>query len=513
MQENKQNLRFTALYCRLSSDDELKGDSNSIIHQKQILQDYALKHSLTPTEIYVDDGFTGTNFDRPDFKRLLSDVENDLVKTVIVKDLSRLGRNYLKVGYYTEVLFPEKGVRFISIADNLDTSVNDELNDFIPFKNIMNEWYAKDLARKQRAVVNSKGNSGIRLATRPLYGYKKAENGDWLIDEPTAAVVQKIFDLYLKGYGPASIANYLFANKVKIPSTIGLPKLNPEQNPYRWSKDTVAKILTYQDYCGDMINFKRSDVDSLVIFPDRQEPIISREIFAEAQKLRLDRKPVRHDYSEPVLFSDLLLCADCKSRMYAQRRYHGTTSYSCSKARKTQGCTSHYINENKLIDCVKSDINKLIKNKGIVIKLAKEKMHIDTKTAQCANSQNLKNAKKRILQIDTILKNLYEDKVLGNINLATFKKLESDYLREQAELNKVIFEQSKIKVNLENRSKSICGFLKKLESYNNPVSELSKDLLIDLIDKIEICEATKNGNERSQQVHIYYKEIGKINLE
>jgi hypothetical protein len=325
--------------------------------------------------------------------------------------------------------------------------------------------------------------------------------------------VQKIFDLYLKGYGPASIANYLFANKVKIPSTIGLPKLNPEQNPYRWSKDTVAKILTYQDYCGDMINFKRSDVDSLVIFPDRQEPIISREIFAEAQKLRLDRKPVRHDYSEPVLFSDLLLCADCKSRMYAQRRYHGTTSYSCSKARKTQGCTSHYINENKLIDCVKSDINKLIKNKGIVIKLAKEKMHIDTKTAQCANSQNLKNAKKRILQIDTILKNLYEDKVLGNINLATFKKLESDYLREQAELNKVIFEQSKIKVNLENRSKSICGFLKKLESYNNPVSELSKDLLIDLIDKIEICEATKNGNERSQQVHIYYKEIGKINLE
>lgn len=513
MQENKQNLRFTALYCRLSSDDELKGDSNSIIHQKQILQDYALKHSLTPTEIYVDDGFTGTNFDRPDFKRLLSDVENDLVKTVIVKDLSRLGRNYLKVGYYTEVLFPEKGVRFISIADNLDTSVNDELNDFIPFKNIMNEWYAKDLSRKQRAVVKSKGNSGIRLSTRPIYGYKKAENGDWIIDEPAAIVVRKIFDLYLKGYGPASIANYLFANKVKIPSLTGLQISDKTRNPYRWSKDSVAHILTCQEYCGDMINFKRSDVDSLVIFPDRQEPIISREIFAEAQKLRLDRKPVRHDYSEPVLFSDLLLCADCKSRMYAQRRYHGTTSYSCSKARKTQGCTSHYISENKLIDCVKSDINKLIKNKGIVIKLAKEKMHIDTKTAQCANSQNLKNAKKRILQIDTILKNLYEDKVLGNINLATFKKLESDYLREQAELNKVIFEQSKIKVNLENRSKSICGFLKKLESYNNPVSELSKDLLIDLIDKIEICEATKNGNERSQQVHIYYKEIGKINLE
>ena len=168
MQENKQNIRFTALYCRLSSDDELKGDSNSIIHQKQILQDYALKNSLTPTDVYVDDGFTGTNFDRPDFKRLLSDVENDLVKTIIVKDLSRFGRNYLKVGYYTEILCPSKGVRFISVSDNLDTSAKDEINDFIPFKNIMNEWYAKDLSRKQRAVIKSKGNAGKRLSTRPI---------------------------------------------------------------------------------------------------------------------------------------------------------------------------------------------------------------------------------------------------------------------------------------------------------------------------------------------------------
>lgn len=248
MQENKQNIRFTALYCRLSSDDELKGDSNSIIHQKQILQDYALKYSLTPTEVYVDDGFTGTNFDRPDFKRLLSDVENDLVKTIIVKDLSRFGRNYLKVGYYTEILFPSKGVRFISVSDNLDTSAKDEINDFIPFKNIMNEWYAKDLSRKQRAVIKSKGNAGKRLSTRPIYGYKKAENGDWIIDEPAAIVVRKIFDLYLKGYGPASIANYLFANKVKIPSLTGLQISDKTRNPYRWSKDSVAHILTCQDY-------------------------------------------------------------------------------------------------------------------------------------------------------------------------------------------------------------------------------------------------------------------------
>lgn len=308
MQENKQNIRFTALYCRLSSDDELKGDSNSIIHQKQILQDYALKNSLTPTEVYVDDGFTGTNFDRPDFKRLLSDVENDLVKTIIVKDLSRFGRNYLKVGYYTEILFPSKGVRFISVSDNLDTSAKDEINDFIPFKNIMNEWYAKDLSRKQRAVIKSKGNAGKRLSTRPIYGYKKAENGDWIIDEPAAIVVRKIFDLYLKGYGPASIANYLFANKVKIPSLTGLQISDKTRNPYRWS-------------------------------------------------------------------------------------------------------------------------------------------------------------------------------------------------------------QSRIKVNIDSQSKKICEFLRKLEMYEVPIKELSRNVLIDLIDKIEICEAEKENNKRSQQVHIYYLGIGKINLE
>lgn len=496
MQENKQNIRFTALYCRLSSDDELKGDSNSIIHQKQILQDYALKNSLTPTEVYVDDGFTGTNFDRPDFKRLLSDVENDLVKTIIVKDLSRFGRNYLKVGYYTEILFPSKGVRFISVSDNLDTSAKDEINDFIPFKNIMNEWYAKDLSRKQRAVIKSKGNAGKRLSTRPIYGYKKAENGDWIIDEPAAIVVRKIF-----------------ANKVKIPSLTGLQISDKTRNPYRWSKDSVAHILTCQDYCGDMINFKRSDVDNLVIFPDKQEPIISREIFAEAQKLRLSKKPVRHSYSEPVLFSDFLRCADCKNRMYAQRRYKGSTSYTCSTARKVQGCLSHYINENRLSDCVKSEINKLIANKTKVVEFAKAKMHTDAKTAQCASVKNLKNAQTRISEIDAILKNLYEDKVRGNITLETFKKLENEFLREQANLNQTVINQSRIKVNIDSQSKKICEFLRKLEMYKVPIQELSRNVLIDLIDKIEICEAEKENNKRSQQVHIYYLGIGKIDLE
>ena len=254
MQENKQNLRFTALYCRLSSDDELKGDSNSIIHQKQILQDYALKHSLTPTEIYVDDGFTGTNFDRPDFKRLLSDVENDLVKTVIVKDLSRLGRNYLKVGYYTEVLFPEKGVRFISIADNLDTSVNDELNDFIPFKNIMNEWYAKDISKKRKIVNKMKGNAGIPLS-QPPYGYIKNPDDSrfWVIDPEAADVVRRIYDMALEGYGLAEIANALGVDGIVNPTyywrSKGVNRSGSKSTlePTKWGHTTIKKILTLQE--------------------------------------------------------------------------------------------------------------------------------------------------------------------------------------------------------------------------------------------------------------------------
>lgn len=178
MHENRQDLKITALYCRLSADDELKGDSNSIIHQKELLQEYAYKHGLRQIEFYVDDGYTGTNFERPDFQRLISDVENNLIGSVVVKDLSRLGRNYLKVGYYTEVLFPQNDIRFISVTDNIDSISEAGMNDFVPFKNIMNEWYAKDLSRKQRAVVKSKGNSGKRLTCRTVYGYKKTENGE-----------------------------------------------------------------------------------------------------------------------------------------------------------------------------------------------------------------------------------------------------------------------------------------------------------------------------------------------
>ncbi|MBR1915485.1 MAG: recombinase family protein [Alphaproteobacteria bacterium] len=235
--------KITALYARLSSDDELQGDSNSIIHQKQILEEYAATNGLGNCQFYVDDGFSGTNFDRPDFKRMIEDIENQIVGTVIVKDLSRLGRNYYQVGYYTAKFFLEHNIRFISITDNVD-SINGT-NEFAPFHNLINDFYAKDIAKKQKAVIESKGNAGKRLTTRAIYGYQKDENGQWVVDAEAAPVVKKIFELCVNGKGVQQIANYLFANKIKSPSAHkGQVRQGSvaERNPYIWSAQTVIQI-------------------------------------------------------------------------------------------------------------------------------------------------------------------------------------------------------------------------------------------------------------------------------
>lgn len=401
MHENRQDLKITALYCRLSADDELKGDSNSIIHQKELLQDYAYKHGLRQIEFYVDDGYTGTNFERPDFKRLISDIENNLIGSVVVKDLSRLGRNYLKVGYYTEVLFPENDIRFISVTDNIDSFNEAGMNDFVPFKNIMNEWYAKDLSRKQRAVVKSKGNSGKRLTCRTVYGYKKDENGEWVIDEPSANVVKTIFNLYLKGYGQSMIANYLFQQKIETPNA---KKSDKTKNPFRWSVQTITQILSHQEYTGDTINFKMSELGTKKVFTDTQPAIIEREIFEKAQLLRTKRKRVYRRFDEQALFANVLFCSDCDSKMYIQRKFNKncTNSYVCSKSRLTSDCTSHYINEKKLISYVTKSINALITaDRQKLISLIEEKKQSE---AQEQKIENEKISKMQIIAFQRLIK-------------------------------------------------------------------------------------------------------------
>lgn len=525
--------RITALYARLSSDDELQGDSNSIIHQKQILEEYAAANGFFSCQFYVDDGYSGTNFDRPDFQRMINDIENQIVGTVIVKDLSRLGRNYYQVGYYTEKFFVDHDIRFISISDNVD-SING-VNEFAPFHNLINDFYAKDIAKKQRAVIVSKGNAGQRLATKAIYGYKKDENGQWIVDEEAASVVRKIFQLCIDGNGIQMIANYLFAHHIKNPSaytghyrTGGVA----EQNPYLWSAQTVAGILSRQEYCGDTVNFKthrktlcskvviKNQPDEYKIFENTHEAIISREVFAQVQEIRSKRKRIK-PIEEPVLFSDIY-CADCKNRMHIMRsrKYKKTKPdcYICSLSRKSAAlkqsvCSSHYIQEAVLIDKVTAFLNDIIHasedfdrfKKIINFELAKK-----SKSSSMEIKKDLANTKSRIDEIDTIIKHLYEDKVKGNLTIEMFQKLSFEYMQEQKELsakivmlNQKLAEQSNFQTVLTNFFESV----QKFRAFG-VITTLTVEIVESLIDRIEVCETKKVDGKRQQQVNIYLRGIG-----
>lgn len=522
-------IKITALYARLSSDDELQGDSNSIIHQKQILQEYALTNGFENCKYYVDDGYSGTSFDRPDFIKLIEDVENGLVQTIIVKDLSRFGRNYLNVGYYTEIFFPKYDVRFIAVSDNVDSSLG--YNEFVPFHNIMNDWYAKDISRKQRAVIQSKGNAGKRLTTKVIYGYKKAENGQWIVDEETAKVVQKIFQLCLDGYGIQMIANYLFAKKIKNPSayTNTIRKNGvAEKNPYLWSAQTISGILSRQEYCGDTVNFKtqrkscmskqiiRNTPDSYKIFYDTHTAIISREDFEKVQEIRSKRKRIS-PIQEPVLFTEIY-CVDCKSRMHIMRsrEYKQTKPdcYICSKSRRSQTCTSHYIRESYLVEYVLDILNKLLdeaKDKKAFEEKVNESVTRKNNHKQNEAKKNLDNAQTRINEIDKIIKELYEDKVHGNITLEIFQKLSSIYTKEQKELSEKIFEYTKECIEIGKAKSALKEFFGILEKYltQGGIGYLTREIVDDFVDRIEVFE-TKNEGKRQQKVNvnIYFKGIG-----
>lgn len=530
-----EKVKITALYCRLSSDDELKGESNSISHQKDILEEFALTNGFSNCRFYVDDGYSGTNFNRPDFSRLIDDIDDDLIGAVIVKDLSRFGRNYLMVGYYTEILFPEKDIRFISVTDNFDSS--DGFNEFVPFKNIMNDWYAKDISRKQRAVVKSKGNSGQRLTTRAIFGYKKDENKQWIIDDEAANVVRKIFQLCIDGYGVQMIANYLAANKIKAPAAYFNYKRNKTtdslayQNPYCWSAQTVSGILSRQEYCGDTVNFKchkkscmskkviKNDKSEYKIFPNTQEAIISREDFDKVQKIRSQRKRVTH-ISERVMFGNVIFCADCGGKMHIMRtrNYKQTRPdcYVCSTARKSTTCTSHYIRESYLIEYVKNAINDFLKSdseREILFSNIQKSILERNSHTQIQLQKNLSEAQSRVKEIDVILKSLYEDKVMGNLSIELFQKLSQDFKEEQNELNDFIFNNAKDSIDVAKEKTAVNEFIGIVNKYDSKITTLTPDIVDDFIERIEVFEAKKIDGNRQQKINIYFKGIGLLNKE
>ncbi len=433
---------ITALYCRLSRDDELQGDSNSIKNQKAILKKYADDNGFTNTEFFVDDGVSGTTFDRPSFQRMIAEMDAGHIATIILKDMSRLGRDYLKVGYYTEIAFPEAEVRFIAINNGVD-SANQQESDFTPFLNIINEWYAKDTSKKIKTVFKAKGESGKTLCTIPPYGYKKdpEDKKHWIITEPAAESVKRIFQLCIEGYGPSQIANKLENEKVLTPSSyfkeIGLYPTTPTtEEPYAWVPRTVADILDRQEYLGHTINFKtrkksyklkktiKNDSSEWQIFKNTHEAIIDEDTFQTVKRIRDGRRRPTPLGEMPAL-SGMVFCADCGSKLYQVRGKgwsHDKEYMVCANYRKRGKdiCTSHQIRNVDIENILLYMIQQVT---AFVREHEEEFVEMVTKSNAKAVEREIRESKKeyeqsqtRVSKLDTIIQKLYEDNVEGKIS-------------------------------------------------------------------------------------------------
>ena len=521
----KMTNKITALYCRLSQDDMLAGESNSITNQKDILSKFAKENGFLNPQVYADDGYSGTNFDRPDFQRMKSDIENGKVSTVIVKDLSRLGREYLQTGYYTEMFFPEHDVRFIAIHDNVDSQHGD--NDFAPFKNLLNEFYAKDVSRKVRAVFKAKGQSGKPLSTRAPYGYKKSETDKnvWEIDEPAAEVVRKIFKLCIEGYGPLQIAKRLTAEGIPTPSARFAENGTNGSNRVatKWDQRTVRDVLEKVEYAGHTANFKgttksykckkriKFPKEDWLIFENTHEPIVSQHDFELVQQLRANkRKPQKSN--EPNPFSGIVFCADCGKKLYLNRsRSSKTTSecLNCSTYSRGYGeCSAHYIRTSILKELVIGEINKLLTavkddEEKFVGKLMEQSATVHFDEVKKAKTL-LGKDERRIAELDRLFKRLYEDNVLGKIDDERFSQMSADYTKEQRSLRDEAAKLREFIEAKEQKCSDISHFLQIVRRYER-VSELTPKLMHEFIEKIIVHEADKSGGHREQEVEICFR--------
>lgn len=533
--------KITALYERLSKDDDLQGESNSISNQKEFLSNYAREHGYINLKHYTDDGHSGRNFNRPAIKELIKDVEDGKVGTVIVKDMSRFGRNYLQVGFYTEILFAKKQVRFIAVTNNVDSdSENPNQNDFAPFLNIMNEWYAKDTSNKIKAVFLSRMNDGKRCSGSIPYGYNRLPNDkQTLVVDPVASkVVKEIFELAAEGKGRMDIARILTAKKVLIPSAYTL-KHHPEQcnrksmpDNCNWSNSTVTYILNRQEYLGHTVlrksvatNFKTGERrnatdDERLIFKNTHEPIISQELWDKAHK-RLIRRPKKHrENQKQSIFSGFLFCADCGSRMSSQSMYYKNGeqyfAYRCSHygSIKTP-CTSHYIREsvvNQLvIHTVKRILRRVIEDEKAFCEELKQRWQKENQSKPKRRQSELNSAQKRLDELDTLITGLYENYISGILPERQYKALMLKYSVEQAELEEKVGELKKeIKDNKETTLQTD-KFIRIIKKYKEP-TELTAEMLESLIDKIVVHEKTGEKSDRQQEIDIYFNFIGKFDL-
>lgn len=525
----------TALYARLSKDDDLVGDSNSIVHQKEILAEYAKEHGFTNIEFYVDDGFSGTNFNRPDFQRMMADAEEGKISTVIVKDMSRFGRDYIMVGYYTEIYFSNLDIRFIAINDNVDSNIQTE-NDLTPFKNVFNEWYARDTSKKIRAVFKAKGNSGKHLTTNPPFGYKKDPNDKdkWIIDDEAAATVRRIFQMYVDGYRISEIGHKLTEEKVETPILYymnrGIKTNARSEYPEIWDLMSIKYILSQTAYAGHTVNFQTAvksyktkkqvnlPRNQWVIFRNTQEPIIDEKTFETVQQMRKVKR-ARTKYNEPNMFSGLLYCADCGNHLTIQRvaRNRKMDNFSCATYRKKKKglCSCHRILVSDLETIVKEDLQKVCEYVFLHEKEFTDEYLSGSKKEtvkfQSKTKAELKRLSERQEEIGRIIRKLYEDNVNGRITDERFDFLAKSYEDEGNDLKKKIQELKNALASSVQDEEKLSKFLKVVKSYTK-IEELTPEILNSFIEKIYIGETEKYDGRKMQEVEIIYKFVGAINL-
>ena len=532
-QYNNQGEKWTALYVRLSRDDENEGDSNSIQHQIEILTKYCKDHAISRYQIYKDDGFSGTNFKRPGFLDMIGDIEAGLVNMVIVKDMSRFGRNYLEVGLYTEIRFPEMGVRFIAVNDGVDS--DDQMgNDFTPFRNIINEWYAKDTSKKIRAVFRNKGMSGQRLAVNAPYGYIKGEDGHLLVDEETAPVVELIFQLCVEGNGPGKIARMLKEREIPTPGTITFQRTGQTSryfpdDPCRWNAATVQRILEQDTYLGRTTNFKTTKLsykskktvinspDKWAVFEGTHEAIIDKETWEIVQKSREHRRrPTK--MGEMGLFSGLAYCADCGAKLYHHRSITLTKeqeSYICSNYQSRKKCTAHYIRAVVLEQLVLQNLQRVVayaqEDENEFVRRVMENKTAVQRAEQEQAKRKLEKQERRISELDRIIQQLYEDRVSGALSAERFAKLSGGYEKEQEELKQSAKELQAIVNTIDTQAVNVQSFLKIVRKYTAP-TELTPALLREFVEKIVVHAPDKSSGHRTQRIDVHYNFIGEIDF-
>ena len=536
--QNKEPMGITALYCRLSRDDGGDGDSNSVANQKKLLAKYAKEHGFTNTKFYVDDGYTGTNFNRPGFQQMLEDMEMGYISTIIVKDSSRFGRNYLEVGQYTDYYFPEHNIRFIAINDCIDSENGED--DFSAFRNVMNEMYAKDISRKVRSSHRLRGNAGEPLS-QPPYGYMKSPDNKkkWIIDPDAAEVVQRVFRLCIEGNGNETIARILQEDKVLVPQAYwqskGLPRggKKTQPNPYKWCKTTIARILEQQEYCGDVINFKsysksfrnktriENPKENWAIFKDVHEPIIDRETWERVQELTKNtkrRKPKDENVKKSI-FTNLLYCGDCGHKLWfnINKQNPSIRFYSCSNYKGIRGtCEStHYVREDSLEQVVKMELFKLATfldhDETAFAELLEHKTNKDALAERKSAESALAAATARSQELLRLYERVYEDNVNGKVTDDWFMRLSHKYEVEQEELKRQMFELKEKIERLNSAQNSSGSFIRAIRKFMT-MQILTPVVLQELIDKIEVFPIEGTGKNRTQRLVIHYRFVGCIDL-